>query len=443
MKQTFSLGVLSSLVIFAPRLIGQTPEVGSKPVRTEVVTPIHQMTFDKDGTVKRKQLVSKPRVVDSVLVFDGANDGNLQVDPQIAVGGGFVVHATNTGLYINTKDGEFVAGVSQKAFNDGIDPKLFFDPHNRVFGFDLWWYYDKDKKKPVNVTISKTSDPRGEWNTYPVSATKGVDGGGIGFSRKWIGYSFPGGDERTFVMKMSNAKIGEPATVYHFKGSLGHPVNTQDEIDELYFVTLTDKEIVITGVGESDDGSPVVKSVVKKAHGFKNFGRPPPSPQKDTDKRVASGDRNPKNIVVQNGCLWFSQAVAINGRSAVQWHQFRLDGTKVQSGRVVHEKNSFIQTTLAVNAHEDVLIGFQEAGPDMFVSPRSTFRRKRDPLGTTRAVQSLGEGLAATKGGPWGDYSGCARDGDNLNDLWTIQSIANKDGKGNTVIARFQFDASK
>lgn len=439
MKHRLLVGLIWAGATFAPA-VGETPEVGAKAVRTEVVAPIKNVTLDKGGTARHKKMPANPRTVDGVLVFDGANDGDLQVDPQIAVGGGFVVTATNSGLYINTKDGKFVTGVSQKAFNDGIDPKLFFDPHNRVFGFDLWWYYDKEKKKPVNVTISKSADPRGEWNTYPVPAPRGNDGGGIGFSRKWIGYSFPGGGERTFVMKMSDAKAGQPATVYHFSGSLGHPVNTQDQIDDLYFVTLTDKDIVITCVGERSDGSPVVKSVVKDAHGFGNFDWPPPSPQKGTDKTVASGDRNPKNIVVQNGCLWFSQAAAIDGRSAVQWHQFQLNGVHVQSGRIAHEKNSYIQTTLAVNEQEDVLIGFQETGPEMYVSPRAAFRRKSDPPGTTRPVKSLGEGLAATKGGPWGDYSGSARDGDNLTDLWTIQSLANKDGKGGTVIARFPFE---
>ena len=41
---------------------------------------------------------------------------------------------------------------------------------------DAW---DKAKKKPVNISISETSDPTGAWNTYPVPAPKGRDGGGI------------------------------------------------------------------------------------------------------------------------------------------------------------------------------------------------------------------------------------------------------------------------
>ena len=86
--------------------------------------------------------------------------------------------------------------------------------HNRVFVFDMWWYYDKPKTKPVNIAVSETSDPRGAWNIYPVSRTEEVDGGGIGFSKKWIGYSYPGGSENTFIMRTANAIAGKPATIY-------------------------------------------------------------------------------------------------------------------------------------------------------------------------------------------------------------------------------------
>lgn len=410
--------------------------ISLRPTRTEVVTPIHTDTFDKGGKAKVRKQGGNPRFVDGVLVFDGSTDGNRQVDPQIAVGGGFVFHGTNSGLVIYDKKGNWQAGVPQSEFNDGIDPKLFFDPNNRVFGFDLWNPWDKAEKKPVNISISETSNPLKAWNTYPVPAPKGVDGGGIGFSRKWVGYSFPGGPEQTFVLRLADLKKGKPATVYHFAGSLGHPVATQDRTDDLHFVQLTDQEIVITRVSEARDGTPVVASVKRKAHAWKYFGWPPASPMKGVTQRTASGDRNPKNLVIQSGYLWFSHAVNVTGSAAVQWHQVQLDGTIVQSGLLSHPTNSYIQTTLAVNKKNDVLIGFQETGPGMFISGRCAYRLADDPLGSIRRVLKLGEGVAATEGGAWGDYSGSVVDGDNLTDLWTIQSVANEKGRGNTVIAR-------
>lgn len=157
---------------------------------------------------------------------------------------------------------------------------------------------------------------------------------------------------------------------------------------------------------------------------------------KGTEAKTASGDRNPKNLVIQGKHLWFSQTVDVGGRAGIQWHQVRLDGTFVQSGLIAHPSNSYIQTTLAVNKRNDVLVGFQETGPDMFVSPRLAVRSFKDKPGTLRPIISLGEGKAATEGGPWGDYSGSTWDADNGLDLWTIQSIANEQGRGSTVIAR-------
>ncbi|MGK0433836.1 MAG: hypothetical protein ACJA0V_002986 [Planctomycetota bacterium] len=106
---------------------------------------------------------------------------------------------------------------------------------------------------------------------------------------------------------------------------------------------------------------------------------------------------------------------------------------------IKHDTSSYIQPTLAVNAAEDVLLGFQETSPQMFISPRLAFRSKSDPQGTLGDIVSLGEGQGATDGVSWGDYSGSVIDGDNLRDLWTIQSITGKDGKGDTVIARVPF----
>ncbi len=408
------------------------------PSRTEVVLSIGKSEFRNINCKQRKQ-GGNPRKVSGYLAFDGSMDGNRQVDPQIAVGGGYVLHGSNSGLIIYDKEGNYIDGVSQSCFNKGIDPKLFFDIHNKVFGFDLWNPWDKEKKKPVNISISETSDPRDAWNTYPVSVSKGVDGGGIGYSRKWIGYSFPGGDERTFILKMEEVKVGKPATVYHFPGSLGHPINGQDAVDELYFFELTKNEFIIKRIITANDGSPVCELVGKKAHGLKYVDWPPQSPQKNTDQLTSSGDRNPKNLVLQNGYIWFSQTVNIEGNAAVQWHQVKIDGSIVQTGLISGKNTNYIQTTLAVNKKNDVLIGFQETNKNMFISPRMAFRKAKDKKGTIREIINLGQGKGFTDGASWGDYSGSVIDGDNLMDLWTIQSITDEEGKGDTVIVKVPF----
>lgn len=428
--------------------LGQLIQAGAQsatdkvyPSRTEVITPIRKTSFNNDNQCPERRQGGNPQEINGYQVFNGSMDGNRQVDPQIAVGGGYVLHGTNGGLVVYDKKGNYLQGVSQKCFNDGIDPKMFYDIHNKVFVFDLWWYYDKAKIKPVNVAVSETSNPLGAWNIYPVPSVDEKDGGGIGYSRKWIGYSYPGGKENTFVLRMADAKAGKPATIYHFEGSLGHPIFMQDKTDDLYFFTIQDDRFVIRKVTEGADGKPYCVVVSDKPHQLKYINYPPKSPQKGTEQAVSSGDRNPKNLVYQNGNIWFSQAVNCEGRAAVQWHQIKADdGTIIQTGLIKSDTTNYIQTTLAVNKRNDVLIGFQEANGNSFISPRFAYRMAADAPGTVRKIISAGEGRGAADGVAWGDYSGSMIDGDNLLDLWTIQSIANEKGRGETVIIKVPFE---
>jgi hypothetical protein len=411
-----------------------------RPSKIEVVSPIHKVDFNNADQCPERKQGGNPQMVNGYQVFNGSMDGNRQIDPQVAVGGGYVMEGTNSGLMIYNKKGEFIQGVSQKCFNDGIDPKLCFDIHNKVFLFDLWWYYDKAKTKPVNIAVSETSNPTAAWNIYPVSRTEEVDGGGIGYSKKWIGYSYPGGEENTFILRMADAKAGKPAHIYHFKGSLGHPVFVQDATDDLYFFAIEDDQFVIRKIAEDKNGQPFCLVVSRKPHGLKYIDYPSQSAQKGTEQKVSSGDRNPKNVVYQNGCIWFSQAVNCEGRSAVQWHQINAaTGEIIQTGLIKSNATNYIQTTIAVNKKKDVLIGFQEVNENSFISPRFAYRKGKDALGTIRKIVSAGEGKGATDGVSWGDYSGSIIDGDNLVDLWTIQSITNTKGRGETVIVKVPF----
>ncbi|TDW99905.1 hypothetical protein EDB95_0920 [Dinghuibacter silviterrae] len=377
-------------------------------------------------------------MVNGYLVFDGSKDGDRQVDPQIAVGNGYILHGTNGGLIIYNKKGEYIDGVPQRDFADGIDPKLFYDSYNKVFGFDMWVYWDSAKIRPVNISVSETGDPRGAWNIYSVSASKGEDGGGIGYSHHWISYCFPGGPENTFVLSIADAKAGKSTKVYHFPGSLGEPVQMQGGSDDMYFFEIADKNFVIRKLTTLPDGTPVAVVVAHTPHHLANYDYPPESPQKDTNQTISSGDRNPKNVVYQNGYIWFSQAINYNGHSAVQWHQVDAGSGKiVQTGLIASPTSNYIQTTLAVNKHNDVLIGFQETNAQMYISPRFAYRYGHDKPGTIRGIISIGEGVAPTGGPAWGDYSGSVVDPDNMTDMWTIQSVAGKRGNGETVIARF------
>jgi hypothetical protein len=126
--------------------------------------------------------------------------------------------------------------------------------------------------------------------------------------------------------------------------------------------------------------------------------------------------------------------VDCDGRSAVQWHQITTEGRIVQTGMLRGERTSYIQTTLAVNRNQDVLVGFQDTNERMFISPRLAFRRAGDPAGTLREIVRLGEGRVsrgASTSAAWSTTMTCSTCG---------RSRASRTNRGGgTVIVRVPF----
>jgi hypothetical protein len=364
-------------------------------------------------------------------VFEGIPDTDGQVDPQVAVGGNYVVHATNSGIGIFNKEGKLLHSTTQACLNDGIDPKLFFDIHNKVFAIDFWHYYDKPKKKPLNLSVSSSADPTKSWNTYPISLTTAEDGGGLGYSKKWIGYTYPKEKNQsgTLLILTDDAKKGKETKIYHFDRDLGQPAFGQDAVDDLYFLDVNSTNFTLNKIETNAENEPYITQVWQNPHQLKYISSPPASAQKGTKSLVASGDRKPKNLVIQGGFLWFAHTVDYEGHAAVQWHQINLNSGKIIQSGIIHKAGSnYIQGSLAVNKDLDVLVGFQETNANMYLSPCFAYRNASTANGTMKPVISIeqgtgnyGNGTAAVN--PWGDYSGSILDGDNLKDLWTVQSI--------------------
>jgi hypothetical protein len=407
--------------------------------RVETIKPIIIDDLKSCATFNFQNQVSSTAEFTS---FDGIPDTDGQVDVQVAVGGNHVVHTTNSGVSIFDKEGNLLMATRQDCFNEGIDPKLFFDVHNQIFALDYWHYYDQPKKKPLNISVSSSADPTKRWSIYPISLTTAEDGGALGYSKKWMGYTYPkdaGGG--TLLLLTDDAKNGKATKVYHFDRNIGQPAFGQDATDELYFLEVNETNFTLNKITTDAQNIPYISKVWEKAHQLKYVDYPPASAQKGTQTLIASGDRNPKNLVLQGGYLWFAQTINYEGQAAVQWHQISLkDGTIVQTGLVNKNGSNYIQASIAVNKDLDVLVGFQETNANMYVSPCYAYRKAGDAKGTLSAVVTVEKGTGNYGDGtanvaPWGDYSGSILDGDNQKDLWTVQNIM-RSGKvvGNKII---------
>jgi hypothetical protein len=422
-----------SIVVLSCKPKTEIPTPSAEQEYATKIESIKPILINQLADCESFEVQSTPTTTTEYDYFAGIPDTDGQVDVQVAVGGGYVVHATNSGVSIFDKGGNFVTATRQACFNEGIDPKLFFDVHHKIFAIDYWHYYDTPKKKPLNISVSSSSDPTKSWNTYPISLPTAEDGGALGYSKKWLGYTYPqkvGGS--TLLLSTEDAKLGKETKVYHFNRFIGQPAFGQDASDDMYFLDIDDTNFTLNKVTTNAQNIPYVTKVWQKAHQLQYIDYPPASPQKGTKTLVSSGDRNPKNLVLQGGYLWFAHTIDYNGQAAVQWHQISLaTGATMQTGILHKDGSNYIQSTIAVNKNLDVLVGFQEVNANMYVSPCFAYRKASDSNGTLRNVVTVEKGTGNYGDGtdktvPWGDYSGSTLDGDNLQDLWTAQSIMQK-----------------
>ena len=134
------------------------------------------------------------------------------------------------------------------------------------------------------------------------------------------------------------------------------------------------------------------------------------------------------SVVMRNSVIWGVQTVANLGRAALRW--FAIDaGTNavLQEGLIANPIRDVFMGSIAVNACNDVVIGFNESGPNQYVSAYAVAGA------TVRNVTTFGEPLLlksgvaryeATGGSPtarWGDYSATVVDPAHSRTFWTFQ----------------------
>lgn len=171
---------------------------------------------------------------------------------------------------------------------------------------------------------------------------------------------------------------------------------------------------------------------------------------------VDSADARIGNAVFRNGRVYYAQTIGlpVGGeagnprRTAVQWVELDRNGAFVQGGRIADRSATgtnggrwYAYPSIAVNANDDVLVGFSTFRSTGFPSAGYAFRYGTDPPNAMRAPVTLkaGEGTyVKTFGGSrnrWGDYSAAQVDPLDDRSLWTIQEYAGRpvgagDGSG-------------
>jgi hypothetical protein len=410
----------------------------------------------------------------------GDNNTSIPPDTQGAAGPNHVMTTLNTQVRIQNKAGGNLSTVSLDGFwastgaVDPFDPKLLYDP------FANRWIFvavssAQDAASSVLIGTSQTNDPTGNWDLFREDAdaadTVWADYPSVGFNKDWIvvtvnmftnaGNNFTGMD--IYAFKKADLYAGGPATFTRFSDTslsafTQAPAITYDNtLATMYLVEDFNGNFMNNGfIRVSTITGSVGAEVYTAGSGITAFvgvpftwGNTAPggvdndfAPQQGSSELIQVNDSRMLSLVYRNGSLWAAQtaflpAVGVT-RSAVQWWQFQpsagptLPPTLQQFGRVDDSTGTmfFAFPSLAVNAQNDVLIGYSTFAANQFAGSAFSFRAAGDPISTLRSGVPLKAGEASyfkTFGGSlnrWGDYSNTVVDPANHLDFWTIQMYA-------------------
>ncbi|MCD4732476.1 MAG: T9SS type A sorting domain-containing protein, partial [Bacteroidales bacterium] len=310
------------------------------------------------------------------------------------------------------------------------------------------------------VAVSENSDPTGTWYryTFDTDPTNQVwfDYPNFGFNKHWIvvsGNMFGNGFySAMFVLDKADLYNNESVVNYSrfeiYDGFTLVPAKTYDmEEEDIYCVNNAGGNNggfgylnlwrVTGGYGNEqiEDLGLIQLSDTWGNGSYANGGNF--APQLGSDLKINTVDARMENMIYRNGKLWTVHHVYLPvgnnpTRSAVQWFELALDGTVLQHGRVDDPDGNmyYAFASIAVNAKEDLMIGYNSYSEDQYASSSYSFRYGDDPPNTLRDSYQYKDGLAPywkTFGGSrnrWGDYSGTVVDPVDDLDFWTLQEYA-------------------
>ena len=415
--------------------------------------------------------------------FQGVVDtGWIPPDTDGAVGPNHVVNAVNGGVRIQSRTG---AAISQVTLNDFWSPVLTsgnsFDPRILYDRFNGRWIMSavdnsNSASSSLLLGVTTTSDPTGTWilRRYDTDADNNewADFPTMGFNKNWITvglnmFQIGGGFTRPQVYAIDKAALyaGGSGTGV-FWGALSSsdygftlmPATTEDNTTDTQYLARVWGQLsgsgylalhTITGTVASPTlGTVYAYPAATGASWSGSAGVTNIGPQLGGNP-VNIGDDRLHAVVYRGGKLWISHHVFLPAtspnRAAVQWWSVTAStGAVLQRGRIDSgsASTSFGYPSLAVNANEDVLVGYSRFGSSQYPSANYAFRYGTDAAGTLQGDTLLKAGEAnyvrtdSVSRNRWGDYSSTHVDPVNGTDLWTLQEYARTGNTWGTWWAR-------
>jgi hypothetical protein len=296
----------------------------------------------------------------------------------------------------------------------------------------------------------------------------------LGFNKNWIAVSMNMFDvatssihnnDKILVLDYPQARAGNADNAFLFSGGdigfCNYPVETYDAAEPtLYFAqhisssSATYRVTTITGDPPAQPSLNFGDFKVRPGGGWIQPGGDI-LPQTcigtagatcpTTLRGIDVGDAQVRgNAVFRNGGIYYAQTVGVDittdgviDHTAAQWTRLDTSGNFVDGGRIEDATATptnggrwYAYPSIAVNKHNDVLVGFSEFESDDFADAGYAVRLGTDAAGTMRdpVVYKEGEDYYSKDFGSgrnrFGDYSATRLDPVNDRDIWTVQEYA-------------------
>lgn len=421
---------------------------------------------------------------DSIDVTDCCNGGtSVPPDPELGVGPNHIIAVVNTSLEVYDKVGTSLVGP--------VDGDIFFanlagctglfDPNVNYDEEEDRWFMGWDDGNAYCMAVTQTGDAAGVWNLYRVPT---LISGATLFDYPHAGI----GDEAIFMGSNQFAGGFIEGRVWAFdkqamyNGSANPGCRTQPTGDDstpwpadLHGSSFpTGPHYIMTEVYDGANHSvwewtdPFgVNSLVKTgtvdlvaATGVA-AGQALNWPQLGSANLLQGNDFRGQSTHYRNGHIWMSnQTISCNpGTGSVncaRWAEIDPNGggpsipSVVQAGVIASNGEYRTFASLAVDACDNMAIGYSKGSTTMFPATWVTGREAGDPLGTVQDEQVMKAGEVSYRGfdgSPhrWGDYTGMTIDPDGKT-FWYLGEYAEDGLAGSTnwanYIGSFAFDCA-
>ncbi|MGH8042320.1 MAG: proprotein convertase P-domain-containing protein [Rudaea sp.] len=443
-----------------------------QPVRRARVQKLRDITRNQ-----RQPGVATPASTDVVNLlngFDGpdisqccGSSAEVPPDPHMTVGLNHVIAVVNSAIGIYDKQGQLLNGpVTSDSLFSGISGQCHgtFDPTVEYDEGANRFIINYDGSPNDCIAVSQTGDPTGAWNVYAFG-TGAISANGDLFDYPHIGV----GDQAIYVganMFLSTGFAGRVWALDKTAMYAGNPLTAPTPHNLLdggnadgtptpmvlhgspsaagtVFIVTDDPSFDGNefGIWKWTDPTGVAAPTLVgyadllTATGVNAF-YPVDQPQLGTPVQIQGNDWRSLDAEWRNGHLWITHQMSCDigagPLGCARWAEVDpTNASVVQAGVVSILGKSVSFPNLAVDANDNMALGFTVTGESKYASVYIAARMASDPPNTLRDAQEVKRGntiYSAFDGSPgrWGDYSGMTADPDGQH-LWYLGEYAKAD----------------